>query len=963
MKKVLLWMAGAISTIAISAIFIPTASAAMLDDFEDGLQGGSTVDGAESDGWYFYPDEGDAGAISIDSTQGANGTDSSLRVDVTEGDIYLYWLVAERGVAIPEAAGANRMRFFIKFDENFPVNDQEWPWHQLEVGTFMADDSTGLHYYHFFNREISDDGWQEVILTNSPSLQRDVNGQDVGVIDDYYDRYERFYIQGTPENSNMAEPVRPYTVWIDEVEFYYEDEYEACTTTGQYEFDGLTCPEDLVCTGALVGGCCIQGGCVEGRELAGNENEENEEEDNEGDSDLEMYPFVDTKGHWAEDYILELYEMNIVEGRSEGVFDPNGTINRAEIVKIITLLFDIDVPDPEDVEDDPCPDVDQNMWYAPYFQAAVDNGIVEGYPDGTCGPGNDVTRVEATKMFLEAAGAMEGVPEDSNNWLGVFGLDEVPFWDMDDDQWYTPYVLVGYDAGVITGYNDESVRPGISMTRAEVSKVALISFEDATEYVFVGNVECTEDSDCDDGEVCTENLCEEAAAEEPEEVPCDTDADCEDLQICSDESLCIDVECTLDEHCAEGQQCLNYECDGEIEVLQCVENDDCRMGWFCAEDSQCLPECRSDEDCPENEGCSFLGCVVIAADDPTDIEAECNVNGVNCPDGEICSGYICVDPENDPDYECAEDVDCSEGEVCNYNQCAPALEEEEEEEQLDGNFNALNYSMINSWGGNQVELGILPGDGEFYKPRAVAIDNENGWLYVTDADDEEDVMGRVQKFDLDGNFLLSWGEWGTLAGQFDSPQGVAVDSSGDVFVADRDNNRIQKFDSDGNYIISFGTTELNQPRNVHVDADDYVYVASSENTKVYRYDNDGTNPVEVADDYDFDRPTGVSTDSDLNVYVADATANTIVKISPEGVILNEWQAAFNNSYNVTVDPNGNIWVADEWSNLVRKFDANFASEMVQIDGLSLPHGVAVADNGNIYVADEGNSEIKVYEPL
>jgi tripartite motif-containing protein 71 len=57
----------------------------------------------------------------------------------------------------------------------------------------------------------------------------------------------------------------------------------------------------------------------------------------------------------------------------------------------------------------------------------------------------------------------------------------------------------------------------------------------------------------------------------------------------------------------------------------------------------------------------------------------------------------------------------------------------------------------------------------------------------------------VQVFDSRGNFLLKWGDEGTGNGQFKAPEGLAIDSPDNVYVADIENANIQKFDSEGNY--------------------------------------------------------------------------------------------------------------------------------------------------------------------
>ena len=80
------------------------------------------------------------------------------------------------------------------------------------------------------------------------------------------------------------------------------------------------------------------------------------------------------------------------------------------------------------------------------------------------------------------------------------------------------------------------------------------------------------------------------------------------------------------------------------------------------------------------------------------------------------------------------------------------------------------------------------GDGQFQSPRGVAVDSSAN-VYVADTNH------RMQKFDSSGNFLLKWGSYGTGDGQFNRPGGVAVDSSGNVYVADTNNSRIQKFSS------------------------------------------------------------------------------------------------------------------------------------------------------------------------
>jgi len=64
---------------------------------------------------------------------------------------------------------------------------------------------------------------------------------------------------------------------------------------------------------------------------------------------------------------------------------------------------------------------------------------------------------------------------------------------------------------------------------------------------------------------------------------------------------------------------------------------------------------------------------------------------------------------------------------------------------------------------------------------------------------------RVRKYDSGGGFVTAFGSFGTTPGRFSSPQGIALDSVGNIFVADTNNHRIQKFDSAGNFLLQWGS--------------------------------------------------------------------------------------------------------------------------------------------------------------
>ncbi len=108
----------------------------------------------------------------------------------------------------------------------------------------------------------------------------------------------------------------------------------------------------------------------------------------------------------------------------------------------------------------------------------------------------------------------------------------------------------------------------------------------------------------------------------------------------------------------------------------------------------------------------------------------------------------------------------------------------------------------------------------FNRPSAV-ITAPNGDIYVSDGHGG-DSNARVVKFAKDGKFIKTWGTKGTGPGEFGQLHGIALDSMGRVFVADRSNNRIQIFDADGKYITEW--KQFGRPSGIYIDASDTLYV-------------------------------------------------------------------------------------------------------------------------------------------
>ena len=295
----------------------------------------------------------------------------------------------------------------------------------------------------------------------------------------------------------------------------------------------------------------------------------------------------------------------------------------------------------------------------------------------------------------------------------------------------------------------------------------------------------------------------------------------------------------------------------------------------------------------------------------------------------------------------------------------------------------------------------------------VAVDSA-GNVYV--ADFSSDTIRKITPAGVVTTLAGTAGNFGSLDGtgsaaSFNRPTGVAVDASGNVFVADTYNHVIRKITPAGVVTTlaglagSSGSTDGTGaaarfffPAGLTVDGNGNVYVADTTNSTIRKItaagvvttlagtalangSTDGTGSAAR-----FDNPQGVAVDGTGNVYVADTFTCTIRKITPAGVVTTfagtadhpgsadgtGGAAQFLVPRGVAVDGTGNVYVADTNNNTIRKITtaavvttlAGNATTTGSADGagsaarFSAPGGVAADGLGNVYVADSGNSTIR-----
>ena len=249
-------------------------------------------------------------------------------------------------------------------------------------------------------------------------------------------------------------------------------------------------------------------------------------------------------------------------------------------------------------------------------------------------------------------------------------------------------------------------------------------------------------------------------------------------------------------------------------------------------------------------------------------------------------------------------------------------------------------------------------------PCALAVDN-SGNLYIADS-----VNYRVRKMAIGGNIstILGTGTSGNTTGTataalIGSACGLFLDSAGNLWVSDTTNHEVKK-------LVTAGS----------------ISVIAGDSTGGFSGDN---NPAIYAE---LDNPLGIVLDTGGNLYIADSSNNRIRKVGTDGNIITiagdgtanylgdgggGGSAEFNNPAGMVMDANGNLYIADSNNGVIREFSAAGVVSTVAGTGingfsgdggpatkaqLNDPRDVALDALGNLYIADKGNSRIRMVTP-
>ncbi|MFN7994634.1 MAG: BACON domain-containing carbohydrate-binding protein [Bryobacteraceae bacterium] len=233
------------------------------------------------------------------------------------------------------------------------------------------------------------------------------------------------------------------------------------------------------------------------------------------------------------------------------------------------------------------------------------------------------------------------------------------------------------------------------------------------------------------------------------------------------------------------------------------------------------------------------------------------------------------------------------------------------------------------------------------KPQGVAVDSQ-GNLYIADT-----TNNAVKVWTAATQTIA------TLPISVNTPLALAVDSRGNVYIADSKNNAVKEWVAATQQVTTLVSSGIASPTGVAVDSNGNVYISDAGHNAVKMW-SASTQQVSTLISTGLNVPRGLAIDILGNLYIADCKNNAIKQWSPStGTVTQLPIAGLNTPYSVAVDPYGNLYIADSLNNAIRQWGlASQQLATVVSTGLKSPTGVASDSQGNLWIADMSNNAIK-----
>jgi sugar lactone lactonase YvrE len=258
------------------------------------------------------------------------------------------------------------------------------------------------------------------------------------------------------------------------------------------------------------------------------------------------------------------------------------------------------------------------------------------------------------------------------------------------------------------------------------------------------------------------------------------------------------------------------------------------------------------------------------------------------------------------------------------------------------------------------------GEHQLSEPSDLAVD-ASGNVWVADTENS-----RLEEFGPEGKFIRTVGSSGTGQGQFEGIYGVAISPNGNVWTSNCDDGHIEEFSSEGKFIKEFGSRgsgngQFYCPEGLAVNAEGLLFVADRGNNRIVELTESGLVIQNFVNPAEGEGPSDVVLDSAGDVWATYYADSKVDEFGPNGTLIRSWgthgsQAGqLNGAERLAIGPEGNIWLAEYETSRVQIFSRSgeylnsFGSYGSGEGQFWHPRGVGFY-GANIYVLDSGSWE-------
>ena len=260
-------------------------------------------------------------------------------------------------------------------------------------------------------------------------------------------------------------------------------------------------------------------------------------------------------------------------------------------------------------------------------------------------------------------------------------------------------------------------------------------------------------------------------------------------------------------------------------------------------------------------------------------------------------------------------------------------------------------------------LNFAPADADFHEPYGVAID-ASGNVWIANYNGKS-----VTEMNSSGGVIANYNNTNVSGANFNNPIALAFDTSGNVWVANYLGPGVTELSSSGKLVAHFDSgdttgADFAEPIAIALDGTGGVWVVNFNNNSVTKLDTDGTVVGNFhPDGADFDQPFSVAIDSTGDAWIPNFKGNTITRLSPDGELVGKYSpggSKFDGPNFVAIDASNNAWISNYTGNTVTELNSggdlvgNYDASAAEFDQ---PYAEAIDGSGNLWVANQTNNGV------